>query len=1022
MGSRRTRLPACWLVLWTGLALAASPLHAGLRPVDLRCDHRIDPLGIDSARPRFSWKLEDPRRGARQTAYQIEVVEPVQDGVIWDSGKVLSSRTLDVPYGGPPLQSRHRYQWRVRVWDQDSIVSAYSPDAFWETGILGAAEWKAQWIGIQAEAALLRKAFTLAKPWKRARVYVTARGLYRLRLNGQGVGAGAFTPDWTDYRQRSVYQTYDITAQLRFGENVLGSWLGKGWYGSKLAWKTLPAYRYGPSPMRLLLQVHIDYQDSSSQVIVSDASWKGTPGPIVESTLYGGEVYDARLEEPGWDAPGFDDRHWSSVSATTLSAALTAQRSPLIEVAETIPAVAMTSPSPGVTVFDFGRNVVGWVRLRVRGTPGLKVRLRHGEVLTPSGLVDTYNLRTAGATDEYVLRGSSSDEFFEPRFTYHGFRYVEVTGHPGKPALGDMVARVVHTAAPTSARFDCSSDLVNRIWASVFHSQQGNFFSVPTDCPQRDERLGWMGDARAFWRTACYNMDLSTFSAKWTRDIREAQKANGTFQDISPEIPGLFRDGTPFWSDAGVAVPWTAWRQYGDTRIIEDNYAAMQGFLAYIQSLNPNHVWEKGLGHGYGDWLAPSGNPTSDHKVIATAMWADGAGKMAEMAGAIGRSGDAASYQALFEKIKAAFNQRFVAANGQVGSGHQTPQALALVLGLLPASRVPGAVDRLVNDVQARGWHLSTGFVGTSYLLPALSLGGRDDVAYRLLLQTTQPSWGHMVTRGGTTIWERWDNDEVCRNRTSDMCSFNHFCFGGVGEWIMRPLAGIDLDAAGAGFDRIVVRPRLAPGITWAEARYESARGAIRARWENDGGNFSLELETPPNTRARIYLPALGPGSVRESGRPATAATGVTLLGIDGSRTIFEVGGGSYAFRVGGITTAGNPRIGQLTAIRLFQPARPGMQYQMAMSRTNLTGIPVPGLGTIPLDLDVLMLTTIANIVPTVFVNFRGRLDGDGDASAVLALPPMSALVGLDFHLAAVTFDGMGINYISNGVYLVVGK
>jgi alpha-L-rhamnosidase len=643
-------------------------------------------------------------------------------------------------------------------------------------------------------------------------------------------------------------------------------------------------------------------------------------------------------------------------------------------------------------------------------------------VLTSSGQVDTFNLRKARATDEYVLRGSAGDEFFEPRFTYHGFRYVEVTGHPGTPAIGDMVARVVHTAAPTSAKFSCSSDLVNRIAASIFRSQQGNFFSVPTDCPQRDERLGWMGDAKAFWRTACYQMDLAGFSAKWTRDIREAQRANGAFQDISPEIPGLVREGSPFWSDAGVTVPWTAWRHYGDTRIIAENYAAMQKWLSYILARNPNHIWEKDVGQSYGDWLAPSGNPASDHPVIATAVWAENAKMMADMARAIGRPVDAASYEALFGKIKTAFNQRFVSTSGKVGSGHQTPQALALRLGLLPTTQVKGAVDTLAQDVQNRGWHLSTGFVGTSCLLPALSEGGRDDAAYQVLLQTTHPSWGYMVKQGGTTMWERWDSDVVCRTRSSHLCSFNHFCFGGVGEWLFRYLGGIDLDGTGVGFDRIVVRPRLAPGITWAEARYESVRGTIRSRWENAGGNFSLELTIPTNTRAKVHLPAPGPGHVRESGRPVTPGTGVIYLGQDSGRTVFEVGGGTYAFRVGGVTTTGQPRIGQLNAVRLFQPARGGMPYQLAASRTYLTGIPVPGVGTIPLDLDPLLMMSISGVLPTVFINFRGRLDAYGEAFGIVALPPMPVLVGIDFRLAGVTFDGKGINYISNGLRLVIGK
>lgn len=992
----------------------------GMIATDLRCERQTAPLAIDTPTPSFRWRLADTRRGARQSAFRIVVHDLLEARFVWDSGKVVSDRTGPITYAGAPLAAKRQYGWAVQVWDRFGVASAFSAPAVFETAVFNAATWKASWIGVNGNAALLRRAFTLTRPVRRARVFATARGLYRLRLNGRPVGDAAFAPDWTDYRARSLYQAYDVTADLVNGKNVIGAWLGKGWFGSRLTWKALSPYRYGPGPPRLFLELHLEFSDNTTQTLVTDTSWRGTPGPITESTLYDGETHDARLDTPGWDSPGFDDKGWFAPSAVAVGVPLDAQQCPPIRVTESIRPVGLTQPVAGVHVFDMGRNIVGWVRLRARGSSGTRIEIRHAEVLTTAGRVDTYNLRSAKALDTFILAGTSAVETFEPRFTYHGFRYVEVTGYPGTPTLDDLTGRVVRTDAAVVGTFACSSSLVNDIWACTRHGLEGNLFGVPTDCPQRDERLGWMGDAGGFWSTACYAMDLAAFSAKWCRDIRDAQRSHGVYQDIAPEVPGLRTEGTPFWADAGIRVPHAAWRHFGDTSLLSAHYSSLQRWLTWVESGNPNYLWQQALGSNYGDWMAPSGNPSADRPLLATAVWAESLRMAAEIARALGHTQDAAGYEALRAKVAAAFAKQWVSAQGVVGSGAQTAQVLALEAGLVPSTLVQAATDHLVADIRKRGDGLSTGFIGTPFLLPVLSDAGRDDVAGALLLQTALPSWGYMVKHGATTMWERWDNDVHCSGRRDDLCSFNHFCFGAVCEWLFRYLAGIDQDPGDAGFESLVIRPRPVPGITWAEAAYDAGQGPIRVRWEAAGGNFSLRATIPPNTRATIHLPAADPSQVREGGRPITPATGIAYVGKANGRVIFSVPAGSYAFTAGGLSADGSPRPGGSVGLSLVQPSRAGRSYQLAAALSRVNGIAVSGVGVIPLDPDMLLFLSISPYLPTVFADFRGLLDARGAAHATLRVPAEPLLIGARIHLAAVTVGTSGIDYISNGVTVTI--
>jgi len=879
-------------------------------PVNLRCEYLVNPLGLDVAKPRLSWQMEDARRGAKQTAYRILVAsrpQLLQEGKadVWDSGKIASDQSVHVVYGGLPLESRRRVWWQVRVWDKDGKPSPYSATAFWEMGLLKPADWRAKWIG-QAEnvtearaaktggpALLLRKAFTLPRAVRSARVYVTALGSYRLHVNGKRVGKDVLTPDWTDYRKRVPYQVYDVTDLLKQGDNAVGAILGDGWYASALGW-TLQRFNFGPPPTRFLMQMRVQYADGAEETIVSDESWRVDQGPILRSEIYAGETYDARREQPGWDRPGFNDSTWKAADVLeTAPLALSAQRSPTIQITETLKPKVVTTPAPGVYVFDMGQNMVGWVRLKVKGEAGTQVRLRFAEILKPDGNIYVENLRRAEATDTYILRGSG-EEIFEPHFTYHGFRYVEVTGYPGTPGQDAITGQVLHTAAPLSGKFACSDEMVNQLWRNILWGQRGNLHSVPTDCPQRDERLGWMGDAQVFWRTACYNMDLAAFTDKWMRDVVEAQSPAGGFANVSPRVI-LPLEGAPAWGDAGVIVPWTAYRQYGDTRLIEENWTAMEKWMNYIHSANPDLIWSKRRSADFGDWVPANSETPKD--VIATAYWAYDAHLMAQMARAIGKTADARRYEDLFQGIRAAFLKKFVKEDGTVGNGSQTCYVLALHFGLVTGNLAERAMQHLVADIEKRGGHLSTGFLGTAYLMPALTENGRHDVACRLLRNKTYPSWGYMIEKGATTIWERWNGD------TGDpgMNSFNHFAFGAVGEWLYRHLAGIDTDPNAPGYRRIILRPHPGPGLTDARAEYDSVYGRIVSAWsQKPDGTFTLNATIPANTTAAVYLPTTDANRVTESDKPITSGSGIRLLRMQDGHAIYEVAAGRYQLKVRG--------------------------------------------------------------------------------------------------------------------------
>jgi alpha-L-rhamnosidase len=803
------------------------------------------------------------------------------------------------PPAGPapvPLPPAPRIAALVKTVDGSGKVARYFTGDGWEAK-LGDSAWTAATVGpdlgplaavpgdMPQPAALLRHEFSIAKRVRSARLYVTALGSYQAFLNGKRIGNDVLTPEFTAYKKRVLYQTYDVEALVANGRNVIGAILGDGWALSAQLWNGTRMAFLNPPP-RLLAQLHIEYADGSHDDIVSDASWKAAQSPIYHSEIYAGEVYDARLEQPGWDQHGFADTAWAPVLVEPApSSAVTSEMTTPTRVVATLKPVSVKPIPNGAFIFDLGQNMVGWPVLKVSGPAGTRVRMRTAEVLNPDGTLYRDNLRNADATDTYVLRGQGG-ETYRPHFTFHGFRYVEVTGFPGTPTADSLSGEVISSlSGDPTATISTSSDLVNRFWKTGIWGQRGNFLSIPTDCPQRDERQGWTGDAEVFWRTGSYNFDIASFGRQWIRSVDDDQTADGVFANTVPVVSSL-GDGAPGWGDAGVIVPWTAWMQYGDKAILEESWPAMQRWMDFIQTNNPNFLRRNRTGANYADWLAPGGQTPVD--LVATAYWALIARQMVDIAHTLGKESDAERYRQLGTQIRAAFQKEFVKDDGSVGNGTQTGYVLALYTNLVPESLVPVVVDKLVKDIEQHDWHLTTGFLGTPFLLFTLADHDRTDVAYRLLLNETYPSWGYMLSKGATTWWERWNGD------TGDpsMNSYNHYAFGSVMAWVYRDLVGIDTTAAGPGFHQIVIHPHIDARMTKARGEYQSEYGKIVSGWSGAAsGPFTLSVTIPANTAAKVYLPAIAGAKVTEGGKPVKAEK-------DGASYVVEIGSGSYAFQV----------------------------------------------------------------------------------------------------------------------------
>ncbi len=927
------------------LIASAASVCAALSPANLRTEWLPNPLGIDGEKPRVSWRVEESDanvRGQKQTAWRVLVASSAEilekgAGDLWDSGKVASDETLNIEYAGKPLASGQACFWKVKVWDKDGVESAWSVGAQWSLGLLKPEDWKAQWISFKDDAPLhadreklslsparnYRKEFSAKGEVKRAVLYGSALGIAEFHLNGQRVGDAYFEPGWADYRQRDYYRVHDVTKLLQRGANCVGAIVTDGWYAGYVGYGLLVGYGpnkcgraiYGKTPA-LLAQLDIEYADGSHEIFGTDTTWQTSgDGPIREADLLMGESYDARAQSPVWSSESsqfadlsapLDRWNWQpairaedngSVKAKFFDttgerevelgfqkpARLVAYAAPPIRVTEELPAKKITEPKPGVFIFDLGQNIAGIVRHKVKGAAGTRVQIRYGEMLHNDGTLMTENLRKARATDFYTLRGDADGETWQPRFTYHGFQFVELTGLTEKPALDAVTGLVLNNDTPIVGDFACSDEVMTQFWRNTVRTQKANFIEIPTDCPQRDERLGWMGDAQIYARTASYNADVAAFFTKWTDDVREAQRDFGAYPDYCP-YP--FAHGAPgathgtAWTDAGIIVPFTMWQVYGDTRLLAKHWDSMVKFMDWRAKADPDLKGVK-VGNTWGDWL--NVNEATPIEFIDLCYHFISAQHMAEMARVLQKEDDARKYSARCGALAKSFARQFIRPDGSLSVETQSAAVLAISSGILDVLQVQEqkpfikpVAQSLVDRLAKNDFRMSTGFLGTKPLLGVLSANSQHDLACRLFQSRKFPSWGYEVEQGATSVWERWDsftkehgfNGANGKNNAA-MNSFSHYSLGAVMQWGFQTLAGIDTD--GPGFKKIIIHPHIPSAqsnpdgqpLDWVRASYEHPRGKIASAWKREGGELIFDVTIPANTTAAVHLPN---GEVKEVG------------------------------------------------------------------------------------------------------------------------------------------------------------
>jgi alpha-L-rhamnosidase len=853
-----------------------------LPPWNLCCEYLKNPIGMDVEQPRFSWMLKHTERGQNQTAYQLIVsTDPLAENAdVWDSNKVASDRSLLVFFEGKPLESDRTYYWKVRYWDSQDNPSPYSQVASFDTGLFHPEDWGGEWIGGKNQ---LRKEFTVNGPVKRGRVHVCGLGYYELRINGHKVGNNVLDPGYTTYEKRTLYSSYDITQLLQNGENALGVILGKGWSSVRL----------------LMLQLNIELDGGETLSIFSDTTWKQTDGPIVQDSIYNGEIYDARLETPGWDKPGFDENSWTAVETGILpKGTLSAQMIPPIQVMDTIVPINMTHPKKGVYVFDMGQNFSGWVELRVSGPRASRVCLRHAELLYENGMINQENLRAARAEDVYILKGEG-EEKYTPRFTYHGFRYVEMTGFPGVPNMHTIRGKVVHTAVKQIGNFSCSKPILNRLQRLIVWSLKTNLHSIPTDCNQRDERMGWLGDAHLTAEQAMMNFDMGAFYTKFIRDIQDVQDKEGALTDTVPHIWGQ-RPADPAWGTAYPLLCWYMYRYYGDESLLAAQYDGVKDYVEFLRSKAKNDLLDFSY---YGDWVAVE--KTAGDLVSSFYYYYD-ALILTKMAEALGYAAEVKTYKGLSEKIKTAFHKKYYDTETKnYANGTQTANLLPLYLDIVPQEEIGSVFGNLRNDILYKNnTHLTTGIIGTKYLMEVLTKYHSSDLAYELATQTTYPSWGYMIANGATTLWELWQ-----QKTGPSMNSHNHPMFGSVGTWLFQALAGINQPEGHSGFRNILIQPKMVRDLRYVTGTIYTPRGRIHCGWSRSARHICLDVTIPVNAHAEIHLPKFdwegitlteNDKQIYNGQKFLTGMSGIQMVEETQGEVIIKIGSGQYRFQLFG--------------------------------------------------------------------------------------------------------------------------
>ena len=849
--------------------------------------------------------------GSPEGGSGVGVISPVDVTAIVKAGKnILRAQIENAALGPAGLIAK------LTITMSDGKVNTFVTDETWHCTNDGGANWHNREIAEDAwpkcsvtgdygikpwgklkfatlqlpPPSLMRKEFTTDKPIRHATLYSTALGLYDHMLNGRRVSEDYFGNGWTDYTKRVYYRAYDVTKLIKPGDNAWGAVLADGWYGGYIGVNRIRNH-YGKKS-RLKAQLHIEYEDDTTADYYTAPDWKASTGPTREADFLMGEAYDPRRIPEGWDQNDFDMAKWDKVDVgAEVNPVVQHHPGPSVKAFYEFKPVAITEPTPGVFVLDMGQNFAGVPRLKISGEAGQTIVMRFAERLNPDGTIYTANLRGARAADTYICKGGA-EEIWQPRFTYHGFQYVQVTGLKTKPMEDTITGIALTSDTPTAGSFLCSDPMLNQLYRNITWTQRANFIDIPTDCPQRDERLGWTGDAQVYVRTATLNTDVEAFFTKWLIDLEDGQRADGEFPMVAPvKIAG--DDGGPAWADAGVICPWTIYEVYGDKRLLERHYDSMVRFVEFCVKRSTKELYPPKQYHCFGDWLSIGADTPKD--VIYMAYFAKSARIVAQAAEALGKADDARKYTELFGKIKAAFNFKYVDSEGRVEGNTQAGYVLAIAFDLLEPPMQKFAARHLVADIEQRNGHLSTGFIGTKDLMLALSKIDRPDVAFRLLHQDSFPSWGFSIRQGATSIWERWDGWTPSTGfQDPGMNSFAHYSFGAVYQWIVENIGGIRLGTP--GYDQIIINPQIDPHLNYARTAYRSVRGRIESSWTRENEKFSLDVTIPPGATAGVYLPAVAIPNVTESGKPIADAPGVIFLRPVGDRAYLTIGSGTYHF------------------------------------------------------------------------------------------------------------------------------